>query len=100
MDDVLSLVIPWAASIALLFLIVVRDERRMPSDMLARAWPSSTRASAIVCFGLLALPVHFGRTRRSLKGVALGVAWAIAVALVEEGLAEGLDVLYQRLRPE
>jgi hypothetical protein len=94
--DVLELVVPWVVSTAFLFLVIVWDERRMArrdDPRLERAWPPGGRDSAIVGFGLIALPLHFIRTRRSLFGVALAFAWTCAAVLVELVATLGLDAL-------
>jgi hypothetical protein len=94
--DVLELLIPWLVSTAFLFLVVIWDERRMAKrddPRLERAWPPAGRDSAIVGFGLIAVPVHFIRTRRSLLGVALALAWTLAAILVEVIATLGLDAV-------
>ena len=91
-----SLVLSWIVTTALLFAVVILDERRLPPEQLERAWPPSSRTAALVAFGILALPIHFMRTRgnlRSLRG-ALGVAWGfvlggllvLVVALIDTAL--------------
>ncbi len=93
MADILVIVIPWLVTTAALFAFIRWDEGRLPDDELARGWPTASRRLAIVYFGVLALPVHFGRTRRSLLGVLEGLAWAVLATTLDEGLAEGLDAL-------
>lgn len=93
MDEILEVVVPWTLSIVLLFTIVHRDEARLSSEALGRAWPVATRRSALVYFGVLALPVHFGRTRRSVQGVLLGVGWGVLVAVVDELTGLGVEAL-------
>jgi len=72
------------------YLIVRRDLRGLSEERLARAWTDASFLSAVVAFGPLALPVHFAKTRRSLRGFGLGVglgllalgAQAVVVALL------------------
>jgi hypothetical protein len=88
--------VPWLVSTAFLFVVIVWDERRMSKrddPRLEHAWPPAGRDSAIVGFGLIALPLHFIRTRRSLFGVALAIAWTLAAVLVEILTTFGLDAL-------
>lgn len=89
----LELLLSWAVTTALLFVVVIADERRLSEDRLARAWPPSSRNAALVAFGILALPVHFARTRGHLrdvrgalgivKGLAMGVVAVVVVTLID-----------------
>jgi hypothetical protein len=94
-EEVVELVVSWAVTTALLFLVVIVDERRMTEQRRERAWPASSRDAAIVAFGLFALPVHFARTRgdfRSARGVferVLGMGLGIVLA----GLVTAADGL-------
>ena len=79
-----------------MFGVIVVDERRLSKredPRLERAWPPAGRDSAIVGFGVVAVPLHFIRTRRSLLGAALGIGWTLAVLLVEAGAAIALDAI-------
>ncbi len=95
MMDVLEILVSWAVTTAFMFAVVILDERRMDQrddPRLERAWPPSSRASAIVGFGVLALPLHFLRTRRSLVGLLLAIGFT-ALALAVEAIAlAALDV--------
>ena len=102
-SEVLGLVLSWLVTTALTFLVVILDERRLPEDKLERAWPPSSRDAAIVAFGPLALPIHFAKTRGSLRslrgllgfpvGLAIGAAALVVVALVSGLLVEGVYAL-------
>ena len=96
MTEILELVIPWAITTWCMFTLVAWDERRLSPERLGRAWPPATRAVAIVYFGVLSLPVHFVRTRRTPAGFLQGLAWAAGIGLLSEGLADGLDELISR----
>lgn len=93
--EVIELLVSWAVTTAMAFAVVIFDERRMSEERLERAWPTSTRAVALVYLGVFALPFHFARTRgsfRSLRGVfgiVYGFLMGIVVALVI-GVAAGL----------
>ncbi len=87
MREVAELLLSWIATTWACFAILRIDERRSTRIQRERAWPDSTRLSAVVVFGALALPVHFGRTRRTFLGVLLGLALAVSVVLLS-ALAE------------
>ncbi len=83
------------------FAIVVRDERRLSPRMLERAWPTVTR-DMVLGFGALmggVLPVafgvflHFVRTRRSLKGLGLGLLGFVLVFVPVLLLGAVIDLL-------
>jgi hypothetical protein len=66
--------------------IIDRDMRRLPPAMLERAYSVTSFAAAIFAgsqFGLavIAVFVHFVRTRRSFKGVLLGLFWLVVARL-------------------
>jgi hypothetical protein len=83
--ELLQVLVSWAVTLPSVYAILVLDERRLPGRMLARAWPKVSRDAAIfaiwnIPFLLLVVPlVHFIRTRRSVRGLLLGVAWVSAV---------------------
>jgi len=92
---VLELVISWAVTTTLLFLIVLTDEKRMSEERLEEAWPPATRTLVLVWLGILALPFHFARTRGRLFttnprrfvgwwiGLGLGLVASVLVALID-----------------
>lgn len=99
----LELLISWAVTTALLFVVVITDERRMSEARLERAWPPASRDAAIVALGVLALPFHFARTRGrfftvSLRehlgwwlGFALGLVFSVLVSLVTAAVVAAFD---------
>jgi hypothetical protein len=100
MNEILAMILPWGVTTYLLFALVAWDEARLAQrspEALARAWPASTRTMALVYFGVLSLPVHFGRTRRSVLGVLQGLGWATALFLLDDTLADWVDALVRRL---
>jgi len=97
MAEILALLVPWVVSTTLIFLLIHRDEARLPPEQLARAWPTATRRTAVVYFGPLALPVHFGRTRRSVLGVVQGLAWALAIGALDGWVGDGVERLANAL---
>lgn len=66
--------VSWTTSV----LVIKRDERRLSEEMLLRAYPPATLAVSVFLFQQIAVLVHFIRTRRSLTGFLLGVAWTLA----------------------
>jgi len=87
MSEVLVLLVQFFASIFVTAWIVRFDIRRLPPALRERAWPDSSLWAAVVWFSPLCLLVHFLRTRRSLTGLALGVAWLFGAMLAVTGLA-------------
>ena len=76
------------ASAACVSLVLRWDERRLSADQLARAWPPATRLFAIWVAGVLCLPLHFARTRRSLRGLFLGIFAAVAASVAVQVLSD------------
>jgi len=80
----------WSVTLPAVVTIIVRDERRLTGKELDRAWPPQSRDAAI--FGLcmmgvlpLCVLIHFVRTRRSLRGVLLGLGWLAVVVMGQLG---------------
>lgn len=79
--EVLHVCLQLAVGIAVPAALIRRDLARLAPERLARSWNDASLWSAIVAFGPVAVVVHFTRTRRSVLGFALGLAWAgLAVA--------------------
>lgn len=91
MGEVGNLVVAAVASILVTAGLYALDERFLSDEAKERAWPRSTRWVAIVYFGLLAVPIHFWKTRRGWRKpvfAILGtVAALIGIELVGECLA-------------
>jgi hypothetical protein len=92
--DVVRIVVSWAVTLPAVALIIVRDERRLRGEELARTWPPQSRDAAV--FGLwnlgvhhLCVLVHFARTRRTPAGAGLGLLWLIAVVAIDVGAQLG-----------
>jgi hypothetical protein len=82
MHDVLFLVVPWIVRIAASFAVVFFDERRLTERQLERAWPPSSRNAAVFAFDVVAVPIHFIKTRWSPWGLVLAVLWTAVVLAV------------------
>lgn len=83
---VTSLIVTLPAVIA----IIVNDERRLSEAQLERAWSPQSRNSAIFALLNVGVPqlsvlVHFIRTRRTILGAAIGLAWVVAIVLCDIG---------------
>jgi hypothetical protein len=93
--ELLRIVASWTATVPAVATIIVRDERRLRGDELARAWPAPSRDAAI--FGLwnfgvhhLCVLVHFARTRRTVRGASLGLLWLVAIVAVDASAQIGV----------
>src|SRR5579859_3418230 len=93
MRDVAEILVPWVVLTLALFALVDWDESRLGVAQRERAWPPASRALALVYFGLLSIPVHFWRTRRSALSVGIGVAWAAAGVAVDWVASETVEAL-------
>ena len=94
----LEILLSWGITTALLFVVVLTDERRMSEERLENAWPVASRNLFIVWLGILALPFHFARTRgrfftlspmthlRWWLGLLMGLAAATVVALIDAAI--------------
>jgi hypothetical protein len=81
--------------------VVTHEPRSEAISATSRAWPVASRRCAVVVMGLVCVPVHFWRTRRSALGLILGIAWLAALVVVLSaaewivsavvGLALGMD---------
>jgi hypothetical protein len=86
-SDVLAISLQIALGIALPAIVIKKDLLRLEPTKLARAWNDASLWSAVVAFGPISLVVHFARTRRSLWGLVLGLAWAALTLLLSALLA-------------
>jgi threonine/homoserine efflux transporter RhtA len=92
-------ILVYAVVTTTLFLLLLRfDEARLSPDRLARAWTTTSKLAVVGCsllglslFFYLGIVVHFGRTRRSFVGVAIGLLWAGAVFAVDIGVLSLLE---------
>jgi hypothetical protein len=94
----LEILLSWGVTTALLFLVVLTDEKRMSEERLENAWPIASRNLFLVWLGILALPFHFARTRgrfftldplRHLgwwKGFVMGITAAVVVGLIDAAI--------------
>lgn len=82
-------------------LVVRFDEKRLSEEQLERAWPPSSRDNALIglsflgapLIGLIAVWFHFFRTRAwSPKGFVLGLAWVLAIMIVNVAIVLGLSL--------
>ena len=93
MSEVLLLVLSFGLNIALPYLVVRYDLKRLSPARLERAWPDASLLSAVYAFGPLCLPVHFARTRRTWLGFGLGLLACALTLLAQALVVEGLSRL-------
>ena len=100
--ELVQVIVSWAVTLPAVVVVIRTDERRLAADALARAWPPQSRDAAI--FGLwnlgvhpLCVLIHFARTRRSVLGTGLGLAWVVAILLADAGVQTGVALAIERL---
>jgi NADH:ubiquinone oxidoreductase subunit 6 (subunit J) len=83
--EVIEIVVYAIALIVSTVLVLRYDDKKMTFEQRQRAWPPASRMAAIsfavFCFPIT-LPVHFWRTRRSLRGVAIGIVAGFMVVVI------------------
>ncbi len=87
LGDVVSILVYIAVVTSATHLLFAWDERRMTSEERARAWPAATRGVVVgspLWFPLwiVGVPLHFLRTRRTLRGVGEALFWTAALLAV------------------
>ena len=92
--ELVQIVASWVVTLPMVIGVIVMDEKHLEGAELERAWPPVSRDAAI--FGLwnmgvhpLCVLIHFVRTRRSLRGAFLGVAWLTAIFALGVGAQFG-----------
>lgn len=93
MADIVQFSLQLVLGILLTWWVLRRDMQRLPPEQQERAWNDASFWVAVVVFNPICIPIHFTRTRRSLAGLALGIAWMAAVLAVLIGAAEAVGWL-------
>jgi hypothetical protein len=100
--ELVQVIVSWVVTLPAVVVVIRTDERRLEAEALARAWPPQSRDAAI--FGLwnlgvhpLCVLIHFARTRRSVLGTGLGLAWVVAILLADAGVQSGVALAIERL---
>jgi hypothetical protein len=100
--ELVQVIVSWVVTLPAVVVVIRTDERRLEAEALARAWPPQSRDAAI--FGLwnlgvhpLCVLIHFARTRRSVVGTGLGLAWVVAILLADAGVQSGVSLAIERL---
>lgn len=88
--ELIQCVADWVVTIPATAALVVRDERRLTGERLARAWTPVSRDGALLGLWMmgvlpLALAVHWTKTRASLGGFAIGAVLVVAVVALGIG---------------
>ena len=91
--EVLTLALAFALDISLSWAILRRDIARMPPEQRARSWGSASLGSALFLCQRWCLLVHFPRTRRSFRGLGLGLGAVLGVSVAVMALVELLSGL-------
>ncbi len=81
--DVLDVIVSGILSLGLTYTVVACDRLRLSAPQRARAWNSATTGSAILAFAPLCIIAWFWVTRRSLRGLALGFMWVVAILVLQ-----------------
>jgi hypothetical protein len=82
MSEVVELTVQLIGSVYATLRLLRWDTSRLPDRMRARAWPESSMLSASLAFAPLCLVLHFTRTRRSFKGLGLGLLAMLATSVL------------------
>lgn len=99
MGEILSFVSVAIVQMALPFWLIRRDDRRLSPERWARGFPPATFWIAIVYFGPLAILLHYVRTRRSLAGLAMGIAWLAVTLAISVLIGVGIEHFVGIIRP-
>lgn len=88
----------WIATVGAFAAVVILDERRLKGPALVHAWPAASRDAAILgvflfgtAYAVLAVVIHFARTRRSFWGALLGLFWGLCLLLLDIGAGSGAE---------
>jgi hypothetical protein len=76
--DIALLILSSAFNMAICIALVRWDRKRLPPAQRERAWNTATFGTAVFWFSPWCILAHFWVTRRSLRGLLLGVAWLVA----------------------
>jgi len=101
--ELLEILAYWTVAIPAATAVLIRDERRLSPEQVARAWPTISRDAAIFAMWLLGFnpacvlvlfAVHFVRTRGFARGLGRALLWACAVVGPAIGVDLGLDAVF------
>lgn len=93
MSEVLIVALSLVLNAFLPYAIVKRDLLSLPKPLLERAWTDPSFLSAVLAFGPLSLPVHFGKTRRSVLGLGIGLGLCVLSMAAESLIVAGLSAV-------
>lgn len=91
--EVLLSALAFAMGIALPHWLLRWDGRRLTREQRDRGFNDASHWAAVVGFSVLAIPVHFYKTRRTLLGLAQGLVWTALVVGVTSAVLSGVDLL-------
>lgn len=81
MAEIALLILSSVINMGLCAAVVIWDRKRLASEQLDRGWNGATFGAAVFAFSPWCILAHFWVTRRSVRGVLLGVMW-LAILLV------------------
>ena len=85
--EVLDIVVSAVLSIGLTYTVVACDRLGLSAEQRARGWNGATTGSALIAFAPLCIVAHFWVTRRTLRGLLLGVFWLVVLVALQLGLS-------------
>jgi hypothetical protein len=93
MAEVFQLLLLWLLPIGLTYAAFRVDRRRLRPDQLAREWNVASTGVALLFFSPFCIVVHSWRTRRGLRGLAVGLLWLTLILAALVGISLLLDLL-------
>jgi hypothetical protein len=89
--EVLQSALAFAMGIALPHWLLRWDDRRLTQEQRDRGFNDASHWAAIVGFSVVAIPVHFCKTRRTFLALVQGLAWAALTLLVISAVLSGVE---------
>jgi hypothetical protein len=84
--DAVDVVVSAVLNMVLTYTVVACDRLRLTPEQRERTWNSASTASAIFAFAPLCIVAHFWVTRRSFRGVLLGLLWLVLLVALQTAL--------------
>ena len=83
MVEVLEIIINFAVGVSLTYGLVRFDRARIPAAWRQRGWNEATTGAAIFAFTPFCIVAHFWVTRRSARGLAIGVCSLLLLFVIQ-----------------
>ncbi|MBI5535133.1 MAG: hypothetical protein HY898_20570 [Deltaproteobacteria bacterium] len=81
MAEIALLIVSSLINMGLVAAVVIWDRKKLSAEQRERGWNGATFGSAVFAFSPWCIVAHFWVTRRSVRGVLLGLLW-LAILLV------------------